>query len=160
MATAEHALNLARQLPPRLQRFFMHNPPTAIYTSPRGASQPLPQAEGSEPAKTILNPFSAHKNTKTGKWHPPIYSLRRQADLVKMAEKYGVGELLPYTTKTTAEQRRKRDELGLRVKGTGLGQRVKGHEWERTLKSRLDKRRQAMLDMPRMIYEWKLVRFL
>lgn len=41
------------------------------------------------------------------------------------------------------------------VKGTGEGQRVKGKAWERTLKGRLEVRRQAMLDMPGMIQEWK-----
>jgi len=96
-------------------------------------------------------------NTRTGKWHPPIYSLREQADLVKLAKNYGVEDLLPYTIKSTAERTRKREEQGLRVKGTGVGQKVKGHEWERTLKGRLEKRRQAMLEMPKMVQQWKEV---
>jgi hypothetical protein len=43
------------------------------------------------------------------------------------------------------------------VKGTGEGQKVKGKLWERTLKGRLEMRRQAMLNMPAMIQEWKQV---
>jgi len=68
-----------------------------------------------------------------------------------------VEELLPYSPKKTEERTKRREEHGLRVKGTGVGQRVKGHEWERTLKGRLEKRRQAMLDMPKMIQQWKEV---
>lgn len=41
------------------------------------------------------------------------------------------------------------------VKGTGEGQKVKGKSWERTMKGRLELRRQAMLNMPQMIQEWK-----
>ena len=72
----------------------------------------------------------------TGKWHDPVFSLRRQAELVKLARQHGVEELLPYTVKGTEERLRRRAENGLRVKGTGVGQRVKGKESERTLKAR------------------------
>jgi large subunit ribosomal protein L25 len=65
-----------------------------------------------------------------------VFSLRRQAELVKLARKHGVEELLPYTVKGTEEKLRRREERGLRVKGTGIGQKVKGKEWERTLKQR------------------------
>jgi large subunit ribosomal protein L25 len=62
--------------------------------------------------------------------------LRRQAELIKLAREHGVEELLPRSIKGAAEKQRKREEHGLRVKGTGVGQRVKGKEWERTLKGR------------------------
>jgi large subunit ribosomal protein L25 len=55
---------------------------------------------------------------------------------VKLARQHGVEELLPFTVKGTAERVRRRVENGLRVKGTGIGQRVKGKESERTLKAR------------------------
>jgi Mitochondrial ribosomal protein mL59 len=55
---------------------------------------------------------------------------------VKLARQHGVEELLPYTVKGTEERLRRRAENGLRVKGTGVGQRVKGKESERTLKGR------------------------
>lgn len=82
------------------------------------------------------SPFRPHKHPVTGKWHDPVFSLRRQADLCKLARQHGVEELLPLSVKSTEEKLRKRMENGLRVKGTGVGQRVKGKESERTLKSR------------------------
>ncbi|OSS53638.1 hypothetical protein B5807_01647 [Epicoccum nigrum] len=101
------------------------------------------------------NPFQPTKNFTTGRWHGPVYGLRKQADLVKLASAYGVVDLLPWTIKKPGEKEARRIERGLTVKGTGEGQRVKGKLWERTLKGRLEMRRQAMLDMPRLIQEWK-----
>lgn len=109
--------------------------------------------------------------------------------MLKLARRHGVEELMPYSVKSTEERLRRRVENGLRVKGTGIGQRVKGKESERTLKgryvqtvfrdlpelghlcagsykrnilliafdNRLEKRRQAMLEMPQMIQTWKEV---
>jgi large subunit ribosomal protein L25 len=54
-----------------------------------------------------------------------------------------------------SEIERKRIENGLRVKGTGAGQKVKGKLWERTMKGRLDKREKAMEGMDEMIKQWK-----
>ena len=76
-----------------------------------------------------------------------------------MAKANGVEELLPPTVKGTEARIQKRAEHGLRVKGTGVGQKVKGKEWERTMKGRLDRRRQAMEAMPKMIQEWKQVSY-
>ncbi|RYC56043.1 hypothetical protein CHU98_g10173, partial [Xylaria longipes] len=58
----------------------------------------------------------------------------------------GVEELLPFTSKGTEERIRHRVEHGLRVRGTGVGQKVKGHLHERMLATKMEKRRQAMLD--------------
>jgi hypothetical protein len=74
-----------------------------------------------------------------------------------MARRYGVEELLPYSHKLKWVKDKKREEKGLRVKGTGVGEKVKGKEWERTVKGRLEKRRVAMLKMPEMIQQWKEV---
>ena len=46
------------------------------------------------------NPFVPQLNTNTGKWAPPKYSLRQQADLIKKARKMGLLDLLPPSTKT------------------------------------------------------------
>lgn len=43
---------------------------------------------------------------------------------------------MPFSVKSPAERLRRREENGLRVKGTGVGQRVKGKESERQLKAR------------------------
>ncbi|KAF2832301.1 hypothetical protein CC86DRAFT_366137 [Ophiobolus disseminans] len=101
------------------------------------------------------NPFLPSKNFTTGRWQGPTFGLRKQADLVKIASEYGVVDLLPWTIKKPGEKEARRIEQGLMVKGTGVGQKVKGKSWERTLKGRLEMRRQAMLNMPAMIQEWK-----
>ena len=51
----------------------------------------------------------------------------------------------------------KREELGLRVKGTGEGDKVKGHAWERGMKGKTRTRKEAMVGMPTMVREWKQV---
>lgn len=86
-----------------------------------------------------------------------MFSLRRQAELVKKAMNYGVAELLPHTNKMPWVKAQRREEQGLRVKGTGVGEKVKGKAWERTAKGRLEKRRRAMLEMPKLVQQWKQV---
>jgi large subunit ribosomal protein L25 len=122
------AIELAKALPPRLQTFLARYPSPTI----------LPAGADPETAKTPYqqdtpNPFLPTKHPVTGKWHDPVYSLRRQAEIVKLARENGVEELLPYTPKGTYERLQKRVELGLRVKGTGVGQKVKGHKHERQM---------------------------
>ncbi|CAG9971685.1 unnamed protein product, partial [Clonostachys byssicola] len=108
----------------------------------------------------------------------PVYSNRRQAQLVKMAREHGVEHLLPESKKGTAYRLAYRVEHGLRVKGTGVGQSVKGHIHERHMiakyvsallseiamedcqtnsKDRMEARRKAMLEMPKLIKTWKRV---
>lgn len=48
----------------------------------------------------LPNPFLPHKNTLTGRWAPPRYSLRQQADLVKSARASGLIHLLPFGPKS------------------------------------------------------------
>ncbi|KAK3953203.1 hypothetical protein QBC32DRAFT_210640 [Pseudoneurospora amorphoporcata] len=151
-ATVKQHVQLALSLPPRLRTFLARYPPASI----------LPAGADPETHKTLYqeespNPFMPTKHPITGKWHNPKYSLRRQAELVKLAQENGVEELLPFTRKLNEEKLRKRVELGLRVKGTGVGEKVKGHKHERTLVAKMEKRREAMLAMPDLIREWKKV---
>ena len=164
-------VKLAQTLPAKLLKFFARYPPvvrlpptqrdtgtTSINTSSDlNADQIDPSIQTSFAPSESPNPFKPHKHPETGRWHDPVYSLRRQADLVKLAKANGIEELLPYTTKGSEEGRKRREEHGLRVKGTGLGQRVKGKAWERTMKTRLEKRKQAMLGMPALVQQWKQV---
>jgi hypothetical protein len=76
---------------------------------------------------------------------------------VKLAKKHGVEELLPPGKKATEYKAVRLAEVGLRVRGTGIGQKVKGHQWERAMAWKLEQRRKAMLKMPAMIREWKQV---
>jgi large subunit ribosomal protein L25 len=101
------------------------------------------------------NPFLPLKNFVTGRWRGPKFGLRQQADLVKLAKMHGLEELLPPGRKSTAFKEQRLIERGLRIKGTGEGQRVKGHKWERRMEMTLDKRRTAMENMPALIREWK-----
>lgn len=125
MASASSArtfIQLAKALPEPLQRFLARWPPAAIV--PKG-TPPTPYQE------LRPNPFRFYKHPQTGRWQDPVYSQRRQAELVKMAREHGVEELLPETRKGTEYRLAFRVEHGLRVKGTGVGQRVKGHIHER-----------------------------
>lgn len=171
-------VNLAKTLPPKLQRFFARYPPTQILNR-------LPDGEYARTGyqEERWNPFKPMKFLPTGRVHNPVYSLRRQADLVKLARENGVEELLPFTPKKTEEQLKHRVKYGLRVKGTGVDQKVKGkiHErqlatkyvleawllllraaitgrtWANQCYTRMEKRREAMLKMPALIREWKAV---
>lgn len=82
------------------------------------------------------NPFAFYKHPVTGRWQDPVFSQRRQAELVKMAREHGVEELLPETNRGTEYRLAHRVEHGLRVKGTGVGQKVKGHIHERHMIAR------------------------
>ncbi|KAI1828004.1 hypothetical protein F4861DRAFT_535438 [Xylaria intraflava] len=147
MATNMHYVELAKRLHPRLQRFFAKYPPTQILPT---STQTNTIKDGATP-----NPFLPHKHPVTGKWHDPEYSLRRQAEMVKLAREEGVEELMPFTSKGTEQRIGHRVEHGLRVRGTGVGQTVKGHLHERMLAAKMEKRREAMLGMPRLVREWR-----
>ena len=105
--------------------------------------------------KQLHNPFLPIKNHRTGKWISPRFGLRVQADLVKLAKKYDVEELLPPGPKSTEYKQNRTLERGLRVKGTGEGQKVKGHKWERKSVVTVQERIKAMENMPALIREWK-----
>ena len=120
----------------------------ATVTEPELPSPPEPQYH---------NPFLPYRNPETGSWRGPAYSLRRQADLAKLAKQHGMEELLPPGRKSTAFKEQRLEEIGLRVKGTGEGHKVKGHKWERNLQEKLDKRKKAMEEMPALIKLWKEV---
>lgn len=79
---------------------------------------------------------------------------------MKLAIRYNVEGLLPPGTKSTEYKETRRAERGLQVKGTGVGQKVKGHKWERTMEGRLEDRRKAMMEMPELIRLWKQVRLI
>ncbi|KAK4128723.1 hypothetical protein N657DRAFT_676471 [Parathielavia appendiculata] len=151
-AAASKHIQLALALPARLRTFLARYPPASIL--PAGAN---PETHKTAYQEETPNPFLPMKHPVTGRWHDPKYSLRRQAELVKMAREHGVEELLPFTPKGTETRLRKRVELGLRVKGTGVGQKVKGHKHERQLGVKMEKRREAMLAMPELIKQWKKV---
>lgn len=180
--STEQTLLLAKSLPPRLLRFFQRFPPPALLQNASAPAPPSTESTSIPPATNTVsttastdsndsgvesttpstnapyhNPFLPRKNFVTGKWYGPTYGLRQQADLVKLAAQHSVLDLLPWTIKKPGEKEKRRIEKGLQVKGTGVGEKVKGKSWERTMKGRLEKRRNAMLEMPALIQEWKQV---
>ena len=72
-----------------------------------------------------------------------------------MAKSSNVLSLMPLSPKHPEVKEEKRIEHGLRLQGTGVGKKVKGKLWERTLRTRLEDRRKAMEGMPEMIRHWK-----
>jgi large subunit ribosomal protein L25 len=187
MATSAKIPALAENLPQRLINFFARYPPQLHSAAvrrpappPKGETvpqTPLPspytpdrEAKGTHGLKkdawtpsrallvtseTVRNPFLPHK--RFGKWEAPRFGLRQQADLMKLAIKYNVETLLPPSRKSPEFKQTRLEERGLQVKGTGIGQKVKGHKWERTMESRLEDRRKAMEGMPEMVRMWKQV---
>jgi large subunit ribosomal protein L25 len=187
MATSAQIPALAENLPQRLINFFARYPPQLHSAAvrrpavrPKGEAlpqTPLPspytpdrEAKGAQGLKkdawtpsrallvtseTVRNPFLPHK--RLGKWEAPKFGLRQQADLMKLAIKYNVETLLPPSRKSPEFKETRREERGLQVKGTGIGQKVKGHKWERTMESRLEDRRKAMEGMPELVRTWKQV---
>lgn len=149
MASASKYAQLAKTLPEPLQRFFARWPPASLQTTTAAAPTHFQEQRP--------DPFRFYKHPATGKWQDPVYSSRRQAQLVQMAREHGVEELLPETTKGTEYRLAYRVEHGLRVKGTGVGQRVKGHIHERHMIAKMEQRRKAMMDMPKLIKAWKRV---
>ncbi|KAK5943693.1 54S ribosomal protein L25, mitochondrial [Knufia obscura] len=157
-------------------------PPDATPTSPSAqfstptTTSPLLDPETSQPifapTDTPPNPFLPYRNPATGRWRGAIISLRRQAELFKLARHYGVEPLLPPSRKASSFKETRllergtpitddvdggaRTTLGPRVKGTGFGQKVKGHKWERGMGVTLQKRIAAMEKMPELIREWRM----
>lgn len=111
-----------------------------------------------DPTKDQLepNPFLPYRNPATGHWRGPRVSLRRQAELFKLARVCGVEPLLPPSVKATEYKEKRLLERGLAVKGTGEGEKVKGHKWEREMPAMLQKRIEAMEKMPGLIREWRM----
>jgi large subunit ribosomal protein L25 len=126
------------------------DPDVSTIETTTAVPKPVPRSERGPP-----NPFLPMKNHETGRWRGAAIGLRVQADLVKLAKKNGVEALLPPGRKSTAFKEQRTLERGLRVRGTGEGQKVKGHKWERRMGAKLDVRRKAMENMPEMIREWK-----
>ena len=99
------------------------------------------------------NPFLPRKSNS--RWTSAHFGLRRQAELVKIAKAHGVEALLPASKKSTAFKQQRLLERGLRVRGTGEGQKVKGHKWERNFEAKMEKRYDAMVNMPALVRDWE-----
>jgi len=78
------------------------------------------------PVAVLPNPFLPKKNPKNNKWRAPKYSLRRQADLVKLAQAAGMLHAIPPSPKKfAAELRMERVKVSL---GPIDAQRLEKHQ--------------------------------
>jgi large subunit ribosomal protein L25 len=99
MAQSLHAIKRFRLrelqiVPPRTTRIA---PALSLDTSQRPPLARTPSLVESASTSTlsVTNPFVPHKNSQSGRWAPPKYSLRRQAELIKHARASGTLHLLP-----------------------------------------------------------------
>ncbi|KAJ7269704.1 hypothetical protein C8J57DRAFT_1130730 [Mycena rebaudengoi] len=76
---------------------FLHRELKAL---PRYIRRNGPLRAPEKPTAVVLpNPFLPWRNPKTGRWAPPKYSLRQQADLIKKAKSTNTAHLLPPSIK-------------------------------------------------------------
>lgn len=117
------------KLPKKLQTFFTKFPPPPIKTY--ATKQTFTNAPDA-------NPFLPNIHPVTKKVHNPIYSLRRQSELYKLAYKFGIADLMPVMQNTKKLYQEKYDSKPT-LKGV---LNPKGHKWERTY----DERKKRMAD--------------
>ncbi|CAL9728820.1 large ribosomal subunit protein mL59 [Monosporozyma unispora] len=72
-------------LPSKLKNFFQKYPPGKLryVTHPTSITNPM------------ANPFISNRHPITNRFRDPVYSARRMSDIVKLASRYGVEDLLP-----------------------------------------------------------------
>ncbi|KAH3665980.1 hypothetical protein OGAPHI_004169 [Ogataea philodendri] len=131
-----------QKLPLKLRNFFTRYPPAPFreYASEQTVAN-APNA----------NPFIANRHPVTGKVQNPIYSLRRQSDLYKLAFKFGVADLMPSLQHNKKFYAEKFDTKPL-LKGVLS---PKGHKWERTFVERKQKIADAVAKVDEVIAEEK-----
>lgn len=125
------------KLPQKLHNFFIKYPPRPFANyldKPSTTSDPN------------LNPFLPNKNPETGKWHEAKYSLRRSADLFKMAYKFGIQDLLP----PLPQKKFFNDKFDNKNWMKGVLSHKK-HKWERELDEKLEERQKAIENMDQII---------
>ncbi|CCE86115.1 Piso0_005765 [Millerozyma farinosa CBS 7064] len=128
-----------KKLPEKLHNFFIKYPPrpfTEYSSKPSTISDPN------------MNPFLPNKNEETGKWHDPRFSLRRSADLFKMAYKFGIQDLLP----PIPHKRFYADKYYNKNWMRGVLFQKK-HKWERGFPEKLKERQEAIAKMDEIIAE-------
>lgn len=93
-----------------------------------------------------MNPFLPNKNTESGRWQEAKYSLRRSADLFKMARKFGIEDLLPPLPQKKFYEDKYANKNWMR----GV-LRPKGHKWQHALPEKLAAREKAIAEMDDII---------
>jgi large subunit ribosomal protein L25 len=173
------ARRLVSLLPPKLLTFFTRYPPRdpslrTLYSKedkslliakrlhdflpvPSELHNPIPSITHNstgKPVSTVFipfqNPFKPSRDPRTGKFHGPRYSLRRQADLIKLALRFGVADLLPPSEKM--------DRLLYGKKRPMAGTlQPKGTREERTRREYVEKKRESLEEALRVVAMRKMV---
>ncbi|GMG30094.1 unnamed protein product [Ambrosiozyma monospora] len=129
-----------KKLPTKLQNFFTRYPPAPFK---QYATKPtLTTAEDA-------NPFLPNIHPVTNKLQEPIYSLRRQSDLFKLAYKFGIADLMPSLRNNKKFFQEKYDSKPV-LRGV---LRPKGHKWERTYAARKQKVADALAKVDDVLIE-------
>jgi large subunit ribosomal protein L25 len=178
----ERARRLISILPPKLINFFIRYPPRnpslrTIYSKEdkslliaRNLHDFLPvtpdlhtpttgitHLSSGKPISTVFlplqNPFKPSRDPRSGKFHGPRYSLRRQADIIKLAMRFGVAELLPPCAKMNRLLYGKRRPMV----GTLY---PKGTYEERTRAQYTEKKQESLEEALRIVAMRKMVRHL
>jgi len=147
----------------------------------------IPKPAALDKSGAVPNPFVPHKNPQSGRWAPPKYSLRRQADLIKHARGSGTLHFLPPGPKMSLAQlaaaaasaashpaadravkvsgltnrRRERSVAGADVGNrlyAGKKRMFKGHKWERTRERRVARTKILLRDMDKRVERFKQYR--
>lgn len=178
----ERARRLISILPPKLIKFFTRYPPRnpslrTIYSKEdksvliaRKLHDFLPvtpdlhtpttgttHTSSGKPVSTVflpfLNPFKPSRDPRSGNFHGPRYSLRRQADIIKLAMRFGVAELLPPSAKMNRLLYGKKRPMA----GTIY---PKGTYEERTRGQYTEKKQESLEEALRIVAMRKMVRHL
>jgi hypothetical protein len=176
---ASQARRLVSLLPTKLLNFFIRYPPRnpslrTIYAQddksisiarrlhdfqevPASLHKPiLTETKDSlgNPVPTVYlpfqNPFRPSRDPRSGKFHAPRYSLRRQAEIIKLAMRFGVAELLPPSEKMNKLVYGKKRPMAGTIK-------PKGTYEERTRTQYVEKKQKDLEESLRVVAMRKMV---
>ncbi|ORY87589.1 hypothetical protein BCR37DRAFT_1659 [Protomyces lactucae-debilis] len=103
MSSLQARQAVARLPRPLLNFFKAHPPASSTSWSSKPSADKITQTASTESASPAArpraNPFQPSKNTYTLRFNEPRYSIRRQQDLLKLAQQYQIAHLLPETMK-------------------------------------------------------------
>ena len=124
----------------------------------------------SNPDALRPSPFQFRQSKSTGKWHPPRYSRRQQADLVKEARIEGLLHLLPTSIKSSVDdinlnnsekpfnwQEKAAFDVQAKSPRAVAEKKFRGSLWERNQPKRQAAIEENMENMQQKIEFWKLV---
>ncbi|KAK9460617.1 mitochondrial 54S ribosomal protein mL59 [Lipomyces oligophaga] len=133
-------LSVFDTLPRPLSNFFKRYPPRQIQ---KYSSKIVPVDDPTQ------NPFLPTFNPATNAYRDPVYSLRRQSDLYKMALKFDIQDMLPPIQKRFGEEKKRLKPIMRGVKYP------KGTVAMRTRQDRIEKREKAIANMDEIIAKVK-----